>query len=470
MSNLVKERPSVSSVPPTGNDGQMIWSIVEDDLKQEFGEDTYKSWISKLECSGFSSSTVNFYVPTRFIRDWVRTHYEKRILKAWQKHNSGIKKISIVINKPKKSTAVSEEESSVKPAQAAVIEEEKGEFFQASLDGRYRFDTFIAGPSNEFAYAAARAVSESKKVQPGSNPLFLYGGVGLGKTHLMHATAWHIKETNPKRKVVYISAEKFMYQFIKALRTNEMMKFKEIYRSADVLMVDDIQFICGKNSTQEEFFHTLNTLIDNNRQIVISGDRSPSDLENMEDRIKSRLGWGLVADIHNTTYELRLGILQSKVELMDIEVPKEVLEFLASKISSNVRELEGALNKVIAHTNLTKQVITLANTQDILRDLLRSNERSITIEEVQKKVAERYNLKVSDMYSSKRSRNIARPRQVAMYLSKSLTSHSLAEIGKKFGGKDHTTVMHAVKRVEDLLKDNKEVSEDVRLLMKVMQC
>ena len=469
MSDLVKERVSVSAAPPTGNDGQIIWSIVQDDLKQEFGEDTYKSWISKLECTGFNASSVNFYVPTRFIRDWVRTHYEKKILKAWQKHNSGIKKISIVINKPKKSTPVSEEESAPKHNSVAV-EEEKGEFFEASLDGRYRFDTFIAGPSNEFAYAAARAVSESKKVQPGSNPLFLYGGVGLGKTHLMHATAWHIKETNPKRKVVYISAEKFMYQFIKALRTNDMMKFKEIYRSADVLMVDDIQFICGKNSTQEEFFHTLNTLIDNNRQIVISGDRSPSDLEDMEDRIKSRLGWGLVADIHNTTYELRLGILQSKVELMDIEVPKEVLEFLASKISSNVRELEGALNKVIAHTNLTKQVITLANTQDILRDLLRSNERSITIEEVQKKVAERYNLKVSDMYSSKRSRNIARPRQVAMYLSKSLTSHSLAEIGKKFGGKDHTTVMHAVKKVEDLLKDNKEVSEDVRLLMKVMQC
>jgi chromosomal replication initiator protein len=470
MSNLVKDRAVTPAVQATGNDGQMIWSVVQDDLKHEFGEDTYKSWISKLECTGFNANSVNFYVPTRFIRDWVRTHYEKKILKSWQKHNSSIKKISIVINKPKKSSPISAAEPSNKSYQAVSVEEERGEFFQASLDGRYRFDTFIAGPSNEFAYAAARAVSETKKVQPGSNPLFLYGGVGLGKTHLMHAIAWHIKETNPKRKVVYISAEKFMYQFIKALRTNEMMKFKEIYRSADVLMVDDIQFICGKNSTQEEFFHTLNTLIDNNRQIVISGDRSPSDLENMEDRIKSRLGWGLVADIHNTTYELRLGILQSKVELMDIDVPKEVLEFLAYKIASNVRELEGALNKVIAHTNLTKKVITLANTQDILRDLLRSNERNITIEEVQKKVAERYNLKVSDMYSSKRSRNIARPRQIAMYLSKSLTSHSLAEIGKKFGGKDHTTVMHAVKKVEGLLKDNKEVSEEVRLLMKVMQC
>lgn len=470
MTNLVKERVATSTSASNGDDGQMIWSIVRDDLKREFGEDTYKSWISKLECSGFTTTSVNFAVPTRFIRDWVLTHFEKKILKAWQKHNSGIKKISVVINKQKKSTPVSEADAAVKNAQPVELEEDSGEFFQSSLDSRYTFDTFIAGPSNEFACAAARAVSESKKVQPGSNPLFLYGGVGLGKTHLMHAIAWHIKETKTKRKVVYISAEKFMYQFIKALRTNEMMKFKEKYRSADVLMVDDIQFICGKNSTQEEFFHTLNTLIDNNRQVVISGDRSPSDLQDMEDRIKSRLGWGLVADIHNTTYELRLGILQSKVERMELAVPKEVLEFLASKITSNVRELEGALNKVIAHTNLTKQAITLANTQDILRDLLRSNERNITIEEVQKKVAERYNLKVSDMYSSKRSRNIARPRQIAMYLSKALTSHSLADIGKKFGGKDHTTVMHAVKKVEDLLKDNKEVAEDVRLLMKVIQC
>lgn len=470
MTNLVKERVSASVVPASGNDGQMIWSIVKDDLKQEFGEDTYRSWISKLECSGFSSTAVNFSVPTRFIRDWVLTHYEKKILKAWQKHNSGIKKISVIIKKATKSTPLGEHDADTKTTKAVDLDEDSSEFFQSSLDSRYTFDTFIAGPSNEFACAAARAVSESKKVQPGSNPLFLYGGVGLGKTHLMHAIAWHTKQTNPKRKVVYISAEKFMYQFIKALRTNEMMKFKEKYRSADVLMVDDIQFICGKNSTQEEFFHTLNTLIDNNRQVVISGDRSPSDLQDMEDRIKSRLGWGLVADIHNTTYELRLGILQSKVERLDIDAPKEVLEFLASKITSNVRELEGALNKVIAHTNLTKQAITLANTQDILRDLLRSNEKNITVEEVQKKVAERFSLKVSDMYSSKRSRNIARPRQIAMYLSKTLTSHSLAEIGKKFGGKDHTTVMHAVKKVEDLLKDNKEVSEDVRLLMKVIQC
>lgn len=455
--------------PPVANDGQVVWSLVKDDLRREFGEDTYKSWISKLECKDCSNATVNFTVPTRFIRDWVITHFEKKIVKAWQKHNNCIKKINIIISKSKSTLNVVE--SSVQNKLKLIQQDDdQSEFLQLSLDRRFVFDNFVAGPSNEFAYAAARAVSESKKVQPGSNPLFLYGGVGLGKTHLMHAVAWHIQETNPSRKVVYISAEKFMYQFIKALRTNEIMQFKEKYRSADVLMVDDIQFICGKDSTQEEFFHTLNTLIDNNRQVVISGDRSPSDLQNMEERIKSRLGWGLVADIHNTTYELRLGILQSKVEKIQVSVPNQVLEFLAAKITSNVRELEGALNKVIAHTNLTKQEVTLANTQDILRDLLRSNEKNITIEEVQKKVAERHNLKVSDMYSSKRSRNIARPRQIAMYLSKTLTVHSLAEIGKKFGGKDHTTVMHAIKKVELLLQSDKEFSEDVRLLTKVLEC
>ena len=450
------------------DDGQTIWPLVQHDLRNEFGEDTYKSWISKLDCKGCTSASVDFIVPTRFIRDWVLTHFEKKIIKAWQKHNGTVKKINITIAKAKKASATNPEVN----GHAMVAEQSDGvdDNYVQKLDKRFTFDTFVAGPSNEFAYAAARAVSETKKVQPGSNPLFLYGGVGLGKTHLMHATAWHIKETNPSRKVVYISAEKFMYQFVKALRTNDIMRFKEQYRSVDVLMVDDIQFICGKDSTQEEFFHTLNALIDNNRQVVISGDRSPSDLQNMEERIKSRLGWGLVADIHNTTYELRLGILQSKVERVGIVVPNQVLEFLASKITSNVRELEGALNKVIAHTSLTRQEITLANTQDILRDLLRSNEKNITIDEVQKKVAERYNLKVSDMYSSKRSRTVARPRQVAMYLAKQLTIYSLAEIGKKFGGKDHTTVMHAIKKVEVLLKTDREFSEDVRLLMKVLQC
>jgi chromosomal replication initiator protein len=266
-----------------------------------------------------------------------------------------------------------------------------------------------------------------------------------------------------------MSAEKFMYQFVRALRNKEIMLFKEQFRSVDVLMIDDVQFICGKDSTQEEFFHTFNALIDNNRQMVISCDRSPSNLDGMEDRIKSRLGWGLVADVHSTNYELRLGILQSKLEQMKVDVPIRVMEFLASKITSNVRELEGALNKVVAHSKLIGSDINLALTQDILKDLLRSNERIVTIEEIQKKISEHYNVRQADMTSARRLRAVARPRQIAMYIAKVLTPRSLTEIGRKFGGKDHTTVMHAIKKVEQLCKIDNELFEDIKLLTRSLQ-
>jgi chromosomal replication initiator protein len=463
--DLVKQNP----LSINDNNRKEVWSLIQDALRAEYGEETYKSWLSKLELQECSDHYANFVVPTRFVRDWILTHFEKKIIKIWRKNVPSLKKISIsVVSKPKNTKVSNDKSTNISRKNLSL--NNNTDSLENYLDQRFIFDNFIVGPSNEFAYAAARAVAETKSAQPGSNPLFLYGGVGLGKTHLMHAIAWHSIKSNSARRVVYISAEKFMYQFINALRSNNIMQFKQKYRSVDILMVDDIQFICGKNSTQEEFFHILNTLIDNNKQIVISGDRSPSDLENMEDRIKSRLGWGLVADIHNTTYELRLGILQAKVEFMQVMIPHKILEFLASKITSNVRELEGALNKIIAHMKLTGQEMNLENTQEILRDLLRSNEKVITIEEIQKKVAERYNLKVSDMYSSRRARIIARPRQIAMYLSKHFTDRSLAEIGRKFGGKDHTTVMHAVKIVDNLMNKNTEFSEDIRLLIRGLEC
>jgi chromosomal replication initiator protein len=340
---------------------------------------------------------------------------------------------------------------------------------ESPLDPRFTFENFVVGTPNQLAYAAASAVADSKNAVSESNPLFLYGGVGLGKTHLMHAIAWHIKKHQPKRKVIYMSAEKFMYQFVKALQNKNIVAFKEKFRSVDVLMIDDIQFICGKDSTQEEFFHTFNALIDNNRQMVISCDRSPSDLNDIEERVKSRLGWGLVADVHSTTYELRIGILQSKIDQMNVSVPRNVIEFLASKITSNVRELEGALNKVIAHSTLIGLEINLENTQDILRDLLRASERIVTIDEIQKKVAARYNIKVSDMSSSRRNREVSRPRQIAMYLSKILTPKSLADIGKKFGKKDHSTVVHAVKAIEKLCSTDKDFAEEISLLTRMLQ-
>ena len=304
--------------------------------------------------------------------------------------------------------------------------------------------------------------------------MFLYGGVGLGKTHLLHAMALEINKNWPERKVLYLSAEKFMYQFIKALRFKDTMAFKQQFRSVDVLMIDDIQFIAGKDSTQEEFFHTFNTLIDHNHQVIISADRSPVDLDGIEERIRSRLGWGLVADIHPSDYELRLGVLQSKAEShllenSDLTIPDNLLEFLAQRIDSNIRVLEGALNRVIAYSSFASRPLSIDMAKEVLKDLIRASQRKTTIDDIQRKVADYYNLRLSDLLSARRSRTIARPRQIAMYLSKILTTRSLPEIGRKFGGRDHTTVIHAVKKIEDLRVGDVAIDEEVEVLRRSLE-
>ena len=342
----------------------------------------------------------------------------------------------------------------------------------APLDSNLSFDNFVVGGSNELAYAAAKRITEVERVS--FNPLFLYGGVGLGKTHLMHAMALEIKKNWPERKVLYLSAEKFMYQFIKALRFKDTMSFKQQFRSVDVLMVDDIQFIAGKDSTQEEFFHTFNTLIDHNHQVVISADRSPVDLDGIEERIRSRLGWGLVTDIHASDYELRLGVLQTKAKKHvednpEIIIKDNILEFLAQRIDSNIRVLEGALNRVIAYSSFVNKPLTIEMAQEVLKDLIRASQRKITIDDIQRKVADYYNIRLSDLLSARRSRTIARPRQVAMYLSKILTTRSLPEIGRKFGGRDHTTVIHAVKRIESLQDSDNAIQEEVEVLSRALE-
>lgn len=445
------------------------WFAVRDKLKAKYGEAIFKSWLGKLDFISFTNGQLILSAPTRFIKEWIYNYYSHIIQNLWNEHDKSIRQLDIVVDNGTKKSIMHHitPNETVVPKNEDTIPTEEMVF--SSLDKRFTFENFVVGGPNELAYAAARATAESAKVQSESNPLFLYGGVGLGKTHLMHAIAWHIHETTPWRKVVYMSAEKFMYQFVQALRNKDIMSFKEKFRSVDVLMIDDVQFICGKDSTQEEFFHTFNALVDNNRQIVISCDRSPSDLEGIEERIRSRLGWGLVIDVHSTTYELRLGILESKVEQLECHVPKIVLEFLASKITSNVRELEGALNKVVAHSTFVKKEINLENTQEILRDLLRANERLITIEEIQKRIAERYSLRVADMSSSKKLRMVARPRQIAMYLSKILTPRSLSEIGRKFGGKDHTTVLHAIRKIEELCNSDNEFNEEIQMLTRIFQ-
>jgi chromosomal replication initiator protein len=415
-------------------------------------------------------------VPTRFLRNWVATHYGDRLLALWRAENQAVKRISFIVEPGTGSRQPARANGGPIPTVAAELSpssdltDDKAQL-SGALDPRFTFDNFIVGKPNELAHAAARRVAEGCVGPVRSvpfNPLFLYGGVGLGKTHLMHAIAWHVRNQAPSRKVIYLSAEKFMYQFIRALRFKSTMDFKEQFRSVDLLMIDDVQFISGKDSTQEEFFHTFNALVDQNRQIVISADKSPSDLEGLEERMRSRLGWGLVADIHPTTYELRLGILESKAEQAGIKLPPKVMEFLAHKISANVRELEGALNRITAHAQLVRRDITLESTQELLQDLLRANERRVTIDEIQKRVAEHFNIKMAEMTSSRRARIVARPRQVAMYLAKQLTSRSLPEIGRKFGGRDHTTVMHAVRKIEELTASDRALAEDVEVLQRML--
>ena len=453
------------------------WGQVRGLLRAEVGDAAFNSWLKPVMLAAVREGQAVMTVPTRFMRDWVVSHYGDRIRELWSDANPEVKSVDIHVKTMSKSKTA-DDLPEVAPATAtAQVSVRRGdendaqsEIFDvgASLDPRFTFDNFVVGKPNELAYAAARRVADAAAVP--FNPLFLYGGVGLGKTHLMHAIAAQLCALYPERKVLYLSAEKFMYQFIRSLRFKNVMAFKQQFRSVDVLMIDDVQFIAGKDSTQEEFFHTFNALVDQNRQIIISGDRSPSDLDGIEERMRSRLGWGLVADIHATDYELRLGILQSKAEQAGAtEVPVRVLEFLAHRITSNVRELEGALNRVLAYSNLVGRPITLETTQEVLRDLLRANDRRVTIEDIQKRVAEHYNIRLADMYSARRARAVARPRQVAMYLAKQLTSRSLPEIGRKFGGRDHTTVMHAVKKIDELRQADNTLSEDIELLRRMLE-
>ncbi len=444
-------------------DTDRLWQSVSVRVKDRIGSAKYASWIKPLQFIGIDGGEAQLLAPSRFIKEWVVTHFHDTLLQAFEAEGAAIYSLDIRTDKRLLTQQAEQEVTDEQPDEGAA-EMQTLDSIPQILDSRYTFDRFVVGPSNELGYAAAHKIADAQSVVVGSNPLFLYGGVGLGKTHLMQAIAHHIKANQPHRKVMYLSAEKFMYQFIRALRDKDVVSFKQMFRSVDVLLIDDVQFICGKTSTQEEFFHTFNALVDDGKQLILSGDRSPSDLEGMEERIRSRLGWGLVVDINATTYELRLGILESKLEHLGIEVPKEVLEFLAGKITSNVRELEGALNKVIAHAQLTCTTISLEATQNILRDLLRSHEQVISIETIKQLVAEHYGIKLSDMHSSRRARNIARPRQVAMFLCKTMTTHSFPEIGRKFGGKDHTTVLHAVRRITELLESDPELQEDVRIV------
>lgn len=440
------------------------WELAQTLLKREVGDEVYRSWFASLAFSGLEGNTAVLGVPTRFNGDWLRDNFEDRIRTCLNRAGLPVSAIRFQIAEKMAAKAPPAVSAAPKPMRSTAG---TGQDPIAALEPRYTFDSFVVGKSNELAHAAARRVADADEVA--FNPLFLHGPVGLGKTHLMHAIAWEVKRRHPDRRVLYMSAERFMLRFIYAMRHQDTVTFKQQFQSVDLLMIDDVQFIAHKDRTQEEFFHTFNALVDNRRQVVISADRSPTDLEGIEERIVSRLGWGLVADIHPTDYELRLGILQSRTEsLGHLSLPDEVLDFLARRITSNVRELEGAFNRVVAFAELVGRPITLEMVRDVLQDLLRANDRKVTVDEIQKKVADYYDLRLNEMLSPRRSRRIARPRQVAMYLAKQLTSRSLPDIGRKFGGRDHTTVMHAVRTIEGLRQVDSSIDEDITRLSRLL--
>ncbi|CUH86684.1 Chromosomal replication initiator protein DnaA [Phaeobacter sp. CECT 5382] len=488
------------------------WGQLRTRLLKTVGQNNFTTWIEPLEFNSVDDGVAVFHVPTNFMGNYVSQNFADLILHEFNLSGEPVQRLAFRVAANSPARPVRQSEQPAEPfaemqghngaaSSAATADESQNEvrweaasargnsagnslsskaaarepmetLQAAPLDPRFTFDSFVVGKPNELAHAAARRVGEGGPVT--FNPLVLYGGVGLGKTHLMHAIAWELTEQNPDLNVLYLSAEQFMYRFVQALRERKMMDFKHLFRSVDVLMVDDVQFIAGKDSTQEEFFHTFNALVDQNKQIIISADRAPGEIKDLEDRVKSRLQCGLVVDLHPTDYELRLGILQTKVQHQQLTYPglqiaDGVLEFLAHRISTNVRVLEGALTRLFAFASLVGREIDMDLTQDCLADVLRASERKITVEEIQRKVSEYYNIRMSDIIGPKRLRSYARPRQVAMYLCKQLTSRSLPEIGRRFGGRDHTTVMHGVRRIEELKSTDGQIAEDVEMLRRALE-
>lgn len=470
---LVAARVGTETVVGKNKMTNDTWGQAQAELRKTVGKNAFSSWIEPLNLVSLDAGIARFDVPTNFMRDWVTRNYSEQIRQHLVKAGAEVDRVEFVVPRVRPVPIAKVAGQPRKPGPVpSPARSDEADLPGAALDPRFTFDSFVVGKPNELAHAAARRVAEGGPVT--FNPLFLYGGVGLGKTHLMHAIAHEMIARQPELRVLYLSAEQFMYRFIQALRDKQIMDFKELFRSVDVLMVDDVQFIAGKDSTQDEFFHTFNALIDQNKRIVISADRAPGEIKDLEERIKSRLQCGLVVDLHPTDYELRIGILQQKAEAYAHQYPglklaSGVLEFLAHRITTNVRVLEGALTRLFAFASLVGREITLELAQDCLADILRASDRKITIEEIQRKVSEHFNIRLSDMIGPKRTRTIARPRQIAMYLAKQLTTRSLPEIGRRFGGRDHTTIMHGVRVIDEMRGNDHQLAEDVELLRRLLE-
>ena len=436
------------------------WDQVKTDMQSAIGAGNFKSWIEPLTLVTTSEGVAHLSAPNPFVGDYVGKTYGDQIIYHLNRHGLSVQRLAFDVEG--KSSAAPQKTPSKPVATSTDVQP----------DQRFTFDSFVVGKPNELAYAAAKRVAEGGPAT--FNPLFLYGGVGLGKTHLMHAIAHELGERRPDLNVLYISADQFIYRFISSLRDRKMADFKQHFRSVDVLMIDDIQFLEGKASTQEEFFHTFNALADQNKMMIISADRAPGEIRDLSERIRSRLQCGLVVDLHPTDYELRLSILHAKRSLYNnmysnVDIAPGVLEFLAHRISSNVRVLEGALNRLYALASLVGRTVTVEMAQDQLSDILRASDRKLTIEEIQRKVSEHYDIRLSDMLGPKRTRSFARPRQVAMWLCKQLTSRSLPEIGRKFGKRDHTTIMHGVRKIDELRQSDRQIADDLELLRRALE-
>jgi len=443
-----------------------LWQKCLDKLQSEFTAQKFNTWFRPLQAES-SNGVLTLLAPNRFVIDYIREHFFDRIGSLVSELGHGeIQSINLEIGASKKAQAVTMESPSliIRTNDQQIVAPKTA--FTSNLNPKFTFENFVEGKSNQLACAASIQVGGNPGVA--YNPLFIYGGVGLGKTHLMHAVGNLILKNNPHARVLYLHSERFVADMVKALQTNTINQFKSYYRTLDALLIDDIQFFAGKDRSQEEFFHTFNSLLEGQQQVILTSDRYPKEIEGVEERLKSRFGWGLTVAVEPPELETRVAILMSKAEQSNIELPYEVAFFVAKRIRSNVRELEGALRRVIANAHFTGKPITVEFVHDALRDLLSLQDKLVTIENIIKTVAEYYKVKVADILSKRRSRSVARPRQMAMALAKELTNHSLPEIGDAFGGRDHTTVIHACRKIKELMKDAADIAEDWKNLMRIL--
>ena len=452
--NILKQKTDNFSIK------KLDWPFIQQEMKNKFGQEIYESWIRKIEFVNEFHDYILISVSTRFIRDWITSRYLDQILQLVKSKKKNINRIEFVIR-----NSELEEENDIKKYDSRANENVsfiKDSYLQYNrIDPNKTFDNFILGPSNKLAFEASKKVSQDISHY---NPLYIYGGVGMGKTHLLNAIGLSLKDNN---SVMLIPAERFMYQFVRSIKLNEMVKFKEYFRNADILLIDDIQFMNGKEAMQEEFFHTFNALLDKGSQIIVSADRPPNKLSRIQDRIKSRFSGGLVVDIQSPDFELRYSIVKKKSEQLRIinsdqfKISNEVQKFISTEIRANIRELTGALNRIVSYSRIYNKTASLSEVKIILRDLLNLSENKVTIDLIQSTVCKFFKISKNEMLSSRRSRYLVRPRQAAIYLTKILTSKSLPEIGREFSNRDHTTIIHSVKTIEKLIKEDAELSGNI---------